>query len=100
MNSIIVVVLIMGQVSIVHRNFVQTEDMVNQLIDMSSKLDALEDMLERDSEDILSPAPNLLRIHYQLTRLETFRNQSMHQAKKSSQDVQNAVARRFERLSC
>lgn len=88
-----------SRVSMVHLNFVKTEEMVNQLVDMNSKLDVLEDMLERDSEDILGPAPNLLRIHHQLMRLETFRNQSMHQAKKSSQDIQKALARRFERLS-
>lgn len=83
----------------VHRNFVQTEEMVNNLLDMSSKLDALEEMLARDSEDLLGPAPNILRIHYQLNKLEAFRNRTMHQAKKSSAEVRATLARWFERLS-
>lgn len=83
----------------VHRNFEQTEEMVNNLIEMNEKLDALEDMLARDSENILGPAPNLLRIHFQINRLEAFRNTTMHQAKKSSKDVRATLIRYFDRLS-
>lgn len=83
----------------VHRNFEQTEEMVNNLIEMSEKLDALEDMLARDSQDILGSAPNLLRIHFQINRLEAFRNTTMHQAKKASKDVQLTLTRYFDRLS-
>ena len=83
----------------VHRNFEQTEEMVNNLIEMSEKLDSLEDMLARDSEDILGPAPHILRIHFQINRLEAFRNTTMHQAKKSSKNVQATLTRYFDRLS-
>ncbi|THH00566.1 hypothetical protein EW026_g1976 [Hermanssonia centrifuga] len=88
-----------SRVSMVHRNFEQTEEMVNNLIETSMKLDSLEEMLAADSEDLLGPAPNLLRIHYQITRLEAFRNQTMHQAKKSSQDVRATLTRYFDRLN-
>ncbi|KAI0693007.1 exocyst complex component sec6 [Cytidiella melzeri] len=88
-----------SRVSMVHRNFEQTEEMVNNLIEMSEKLDSLEEMLERDSEDILGPAPNLLRIHFQINRLEAFRNTTMHQAKKSSKDVRATLTRYFDRLN-
>ena len=83
----------------VHRNFVQTEEMVNNLLEMNAKLDALEDMLARDSEDLLGSAPNILRIHYQLNKLEAFRNSTMHQAKKSSADVRATLTRWFDRLN-
>ena len=83
----------------VHRNFEQTEEMVNNLIEMNSKLDLLEMMLDSDSSNILGPAPNLLRIHYQITRLEEFRNQTMHQAKKLSSDTKNILNRYFARLT-
>src|SRR5262245_41402266 len=82
----------------VHRNFQQTEEIVNNLLDMSSKLDAIEDMLAADREDILGPARNLLPVHYQLNQLEAFRNQTMHQAKKASADSRNTLSRWFERL--
>ena len=73
--------------------------MVNNLLEMDSKLDSLEDMLEMDSQDILGPAPNLLRIHFQINKLEAFRNQTLHQAKKSSQETRANLVRRFDRLS-
>ena len=83
----------------VHRNFEQTEEMVQNLLEMNSRLDMLENMLEEDSQDILGPAPNLLVIHFQLKQLEDFRNETMHQAKKSSKDVQATLTRYFDRLS-
>lgn len=82
----------------VHRNFQQTEEMVNNLLEMNSKLDMLEDMLEADSQDILGSAPNLLVIHFHLNQLETFRNQTTHQAKKASAEARATLARYFERL--
>lgn len=83
----------------VHRNFEQTEEMVNNLLEMSEKLDALEDMLAQDSERIIGPAPNLIRIHFQINRLEAFRNTTMHQAKKSSKDIRATLTRYFDRLN-
>jgi exocyst complex component 3 len=83
----------------VHRNFESTEEMVNNLLDMASRLDELEYMLASDSREILGPAPNLLVIHYQLNQLERFRNQTMHQAKKASADARNTLTRWFERLN-
>ncbi|CAK5273983.1 unnamed protein product [Mycena citricolor] len=88
-----------SRVSMVHRNFEQTEETVNNLLAMNAKLDDLEDMLENDSQDILGPAPNLLVIHYLLNQLEAFRNQTMHQAKKASAKSRNTLARYFERLN-
>lgn len=83
----------------VHRNFEQTEEMVNNLLEMNSKLDLLEDMLIADSQDILGPAPNLLPMHYQINQLEGFRNQTLHQAKKASADSRNRLILWFERLN-
>ncbi|KAI0754697.1 exocyst complex component sec6 [Daedaleopsis nitida] len=88
-----------SRVSMVHRNFEQTEEMVNNLLEMNSKLEMIEQMLLEDSNDILGPAFNLLRIHFALNRLEAFRNQTMHQAKKSSADIRNTLTRWFERLN-
>ncbi|GBE86273.1 exocyst complex component Sec6 [Sparassis crispa] len=88
-----------SRVSIVHRNFGQTEEMVNNLVEMSNHIDMLEELLAADSNDILGPAPNLLRIHYQINRLEAFRNQTMQQAKKSSMDTRSTLTRWFDRLN-
>ncbi|KAH9059061.1 exocyst complex component Sec6 [Lactarius vividus] len=88
-----------SRVSMVHRNFEQTEEMVNNLLEMSSRLDSIEAMLTADLDDLLGPAPNLLPIHLQLTQLENFRNETMHQAKKATAQSRNNLARRFERLT-
>ncbi|KAF9077906.1 exocyst complex component Sec6-domain-containing protein [Rhodocollybia butyracea] len=87
-----------SRVSMVHRNFVQTEEMVNNLIEMESKLSEISYMLDDDSAYITGPASNLLVIHYYLNQLEAFRNQTMHQAKKASGDARINLTRRFERL--
>jgi exocyst complex component 3 len=73
--------------------------MVNNLTEMYSKLDVLESHLYNDSANILGPAPNLLAIHYQLNQLESFRNQTMHQAKRATADARNTLNRHFERLN-
>ncbi|KAH8986108.1 exocyst complex component Sec6 [Lactarius akahatsu] len=88
-----------SRVSMVHRNFEQTEEMVNNLLEMSSRLDSIEAMLAADLDDLLGPAPNLLPIHLQLTQLENFRNETMHQAKRATAQSRNNLARRFERLT-
>ncbi|KAF7965052.1 hypothetical protein HWV62_723, partial [Athelia sp. TMB] len=88
-----------SRVSMVHRNFEQTEEMVNNLLEMNSRLDSLEYMLETDSQDILGSAPNLLPMHYQINQLEGFRNTTLHQAKKASADSRNRLAQWFERLN-
>lgn len=83
----------------VHRNFEQTEDMVINLLEMDSRLDSIEEMLAMDQDDLLRPAPNLLPIHLQLTQLENFRNEAMHQAKKASSESRSKLSRRFQRLT-
>ncbi|KAH9028315.1 exocyst complex component Sec6 [Lactarius hengduanensis] len=88
-----------SRVSMVHRNFEQTEEMVNNPLEMSSRLDSIKAMLATDLDDLLGPAPNLLPIHLQLTQLENFRNETMHQAKKATAQSRNNLARRFERLT-
>ncbi|CAE6492531.1 unnamed protein product [Rhizoctonia solani] len=86
-------------VSVVHhQNFSQTEEMVNNLLSMGAKIDAVEDMLMLDRQDILGPAANLLAVHCQLNQLETFRNQTTNQAKSADADTRKTLARHFERL--
>ncbi|KAG9101900.1 SNARE-binding exocyst subunit S6 [Ceratobasidium sp. UAMH 11750] len=88
-----------SRVSVVHRNFSQTEEMVNNLLSMHAKIDIVEDMLMADRQDILGPAPNLLAVHFQLNQLEAFRNQTTHQAKSADADARQTLARHFERLN-
>ncbi|GAA5852245.1 hypothetical protein JCM8547_006712 [Rhodosporidiobolus lusitaniae] len=70
------------EVSIIHRRLTQTLEMVHSLRSMYSRLSHLSDLLASDRSDPLGPSPNLLPIHYHLTELETFRNETLAQAKK------------------
>ncbi|TNY20758.1 exocyst complex component Sec6-domain-containing protein [Rhodotorula diobovata] len=73
----------LAEVSIVHRRLTQTLEIVTSLRSMYSRLSHLSDLLSQDRADPLGPSPNLLPIHYHLTELETFRNETLAQAKKS-----------------
>ncbi|KAG6857436.1 hypothetical protein H0H87_003503 [Tephrocybe sp. NHM501043] len=88
-----------SRVSMVHRNFQSTEEMVNNLLEMAEKLDIIERLLAQDSANILGPAENLLALHYQLNQLEAFRNHTMHQAKQASPSSRATLQRWFERLN-
>jgi len=87
------------QVSRVHRQFVQTLEMVDKLRSMYDKIDRLEDMLNQERNDPLGPATNLLFIHYHLTELEAFRNETIFQAKRATPEARATLERYFERLS-
>lgn len=87
------------KVSAVHRNFVQTEEMVTNLLGMHEKLDVLEDLLMAERNEIPGPAPNLLRIHYQINQLESFKNQAMYQAKRAKAESLRTMEKWFERLN-
>lgn len=73
--------------------------MVQNLMELYDKLEVVRDQMEEDRRDILGPAPNLLAIHFQLNRLEAFRNQITHQSKTASADARNILARYFEPLN-
>ncbi|KAG6886201.1 hypothetical protein C0993_010763 [Termitomyces sp. T159_Od127] len=88
-----------SRVSMVHRNFESTEEMVNNLVEMAEKLEVIERLLAQDSANILGPAEYLLFIHYQLNQLEVFRNHTMHKAKQASPSSRANLQQRFERLN-
>lgn len=56
--------------------------MVSSLRSMYSRLSHLSDLLASDQATPLGSSPNLLPIHYHLTELETFRNETLAQAKR------------------
>ncbi|CAK9787050.1 exocyst complex component Sec6 [Cutaneotrichosporon oleaginosum] len=89
------------RVSGVHRNFTQTAKMVNELQSMADKVNHLGALLEDDraqSGGPIGPSPNLLPIHFELQKLETFRNETMHEAKRGSREDKAILARWFEPL--
>ncbi|CAG8613834.1 9265_t:CDS:2 [Dentiscutata heterogama] len=75
-----------NKISRIHRNFVATQETAQKLQEMYSTVDQIQNLLQQDKQNIMGPAENLLFIHYQLFRLQEFRDNTMHQAKNTSQD--------------
>lgn len=88
------------EVSVVHRRFAQALEMVDSLRGMTDRLTYIGTLLAEDRKDPLGSSPNLFQIHYHLTELETFRNETLAQAKrgKSSIATRNTLEAYFEKL--
>ncbi|OXB34243.1 hypothetical protein LQV05_006672 [Cryptococcus neoformans] len=89
------------RVSIIHRNFAQTSKMVQNLRSMSEKVDYLSSLLDSDKnhpDGAAGPSPNLLPIHFQLQQLEGFRNETLHEAKKSNPQDRETLVKWFEKV--
>ncbi|CAG8646818.1 1778_t:CDS:2 [Acaulospora morrowiae] len=71
-------------ISQIHRNFVATQETVQKLQEMYSTVDQIQNLLQQDMLNVYGPARNLLNVHYQLFRLQEFRDNTMYQAKNSS----------------
>ena len=68
---------------------------------MSDKVDHISSLLASDrnqAQGPVGPSPNLLPIHFQLQQLEGFRNETLHQAKKSDAAERQVLVRWFEKL--
>lgn len=75
--------------------------MVQNLQSMADKVDHIASLLESDMSQDGGPvgySPNLLPIHFQLQQLEAFRNETMHQAKKSNAAEREILTRWFAKL--
>ncbi|KZF19967.1 exocyst complex component Sec6 [Xylona heveae TC161] len=85
-------------VSQTHRNFTQVEAMKENLDTFNDKLQNLKDLLKDDDEDIENQ-PNLLAIHYGLTKLRDIRDDAMNQIKRASdKSLEATLQEYFSRL--
>ncbi|CAG8472560.1 9914_t:CDS:2 [Diversispora eburnea] len=85
-------------ISQIHRNFVATQETAQKLQEMYSTVDQIQNLLQEDKQNNYGPQ-NILYIHYQLFRLQEFRDSTMHQAKNSTQgDLIFTLEQYFQRL--
>lgn len=89
---------VISQVSQIHRNFVQTSTVLQNLEMMPPKIAHLAELLHEAQEDLFGPATNLLVLHYHLSELETFRNETLQMARTCSTDVRHHLTEFFEPL--
>ncbi|RUP48663.1 exocyst complex component Sec6-domain-containing protein [Jimgerdemannia flammicorona] len=76
-----------NKISRVHQNFVATQEKIKSLQGLYHRLEEVQRMFDEDHRDIFGPAENMLHVHYQLFKLEEFRDATLHQARGSSPDV-------------
>ncbi|PWY98314.1 exocyst complex component Sec6 [Testicularia cyperi] len=89
---------VISEVSQIHRNFVQTATTLGKLDALPSQIQTLAVMLERSRNDLMGPATDLLPLHFHLSQLETFRNETFQIARTCSADVRSTVAEFFAPL--
>ena len=69
-------------VAMTHRNFSQVEEMRESIETFDEKISELETLLSRDEQE-LENQPNLLSIHYGLTKLRDVRDEAMEQIRRA-----------------
>ncbi|EEB06866.2 exocyst complex subunit Sec6 [Schizosaccharomyces japonicus yFS275] len=90
---------LISKISRVYRNCTATKQMIEQLEKLQEETDLVEDMLQSDihqGDDM----PNLLRAHFILTRLQSFRDEAMQQAaKENSIELDETLEQLFSKLN-
>ncbi|KAJ1022680.1 hypothetical protein NDA18_005018 [Ustilago nuda] len=89
---------VISQVSQIHRNFVQTTNTLEKLDALPGQIQTLTEMLQRGKDDIMGPATDLLPLHFHLSQLEAFRNETFQIARTCSADVRSTVSKFFAPL--
>ncbi|KAH8916622.1 exocyst complex component Sec6 [Atractiella rhizophila] len=84
------------EVSRVHRNFVLASETTTNLRNLQTRIKAVKKLLSIDRADPLGPSKNLLQIHYQVSEMEKFRNETVMRAKKSTPEEKKTLDRYFE----
>ncbi|KAF3911445.1 hypothetical protein ABW20_dc0104993 [Dactylellina cionopaga] len=88
---------LINEVSKVHRNFTQVEDIMNGLATLNDNVKEIEQMLNDDNTEdgLLGPMPNLLPVHFKLGTLRDFRDDAMWQATRATDDTRDTLANYF-----
>ncbi|RKP00177.1 hypothetical protein CXG81DRAFT_13545 [Caulochytrium protostelioides] len=87
------------KISRTHQNFLATKEMVEQFRQLDEQVHRIGTLLEADMAHRDGMAPNLLFVHYQLQRLEAFRNRVLTKAWRSvNADVWATLGRYFHKL--
>lgn len=89
---------VISQVSQIHRNFVQTASTLDRLSKLPARIEALADMLHQARSDLFGPAEELLPLHYHISSLEMFRNETLQLGRSCSSDVRATLAEYFAPL--
>lgn len=89
---------VISQVSQIHRNFVQTSNVLHSLEMLPPKIEHLSRVLDEAQADLYGEASDLLWLHHHISALEAFRNETLQMARTCSADVRAHLSHFFEPL--
>ena len=82
---------VISELSRLRRTLVQTTDLLTRFETMTQDVKKLSEVLAQYRADLLGPAPELLALHFQLAKWETFRNETLHLAGSSAPDAREQL---------
>ncbi|KAG5361364.1 Exocyst complex component SEC6 [Yarrowia sp. C11] len=90
----------------IHRNFIKTQEFADNMKNLHSRIQQVNDMIEDDCGDgqggieaqLDSHVPNLLTIHYMLSEMRDFRDSAMFHAERASEDTRRTTIKHFAPL--
>ncbi|RVD82263.1 uncharacterized protein DFL_006695 [Arthrobotrys flagrans] len=88
---------LINEVSRVHRNFTQVEEIMTGLANLNKNIEEIEQMLNDDNTEdgLMGQMPNLLPVHYKLGALRDFRDDAIFQATRATDDTSNTLSNYF-----
>jgi hypothetical protein len=89
---------IISEVSQVHRNLVQTSLTLDRLRKLPSQIESLAISMDRMRSNANGPTKEILPLHFDISRLETFRNEAMQIGRTCSAEVRQTLLEYFAPL--
>lgn len=89
---------VISEVSQIHRNFVQTATTLDKLVRLPEQIEALAIQLDEAQSDLFNPHPPILSLHYNISQLETFRNEAIQIARVCSSEIRQTLHEYFAPL--
>lgn len=86
---------VIDSISKCHINFMHTLEMVEHLESMGATLETLKEQLDEDRAAGGQASANLLQMHFQLSKLQNFRDRALKQSTGARKDVQETLRRYF-----
>jgi exocyst complex component 3 len=77
-------------VSLTHRNFALVQSMKNDIDQFDQRLNKLNTLLQEDEND-LENQPNILAIHYELSKLRDLKDSALDQAQRSGEAAEELI---------
>lgn len=88
-----------SQVAMIHRNFNQVEETVNNLSQMYTKIKSIQSLLDFDKQSTQGDNQNLIKIHSEISQLETFKNYAFYQANELDTVTRKTLENHFIKLN-